>query len=1177
MRSIFVQRQEALLYAQFYWNYSSLTLYIWDETYYKNISSWKHQIVDFDISDKGFIYILVPNLGIYQVVIDKEFQFNILTIHHSIQNLLSITVGTSINLNSQWDTLIITNYDYYSSVQKFIAWENSISFLGNFILSYFDFNLNSILQVQISQYFLIIQQDNYFTVNSADIIYQSQDRNFELFRFSRDRNNITQIYSYLDPNTNRFYEFSNQLTISTLQNPQLRGTFDSFISFGTFTISAFEIQLPFFYPFCKIQIVYKLLSKNDSNIYQVYNQKFPKVIMQNSIVQYAIDSYSGPLQKIIANLSDPKLGEFVDQTFQLLNIQIDQQFDLVKLFYNNQLSREGMILVGTQKMNLYFYICQNNYTCMQIYNNTFNEKIHSIEISFYFLTNFTVAIDQGNFGLVIIQANYSGSIFNQNVVFTESIVCCQPFRQFLLTYQNLVILTPENRILITSFKQDLMFTLDEEIVNQLFFNLIQKRFQFHPQQITSNQQNQATTIYINNRDCFLIIDILYNNTILPISITFVDQEIYSLNLVNEQLIVSNLVEDNILEFNVYKIYNIFHPEFQKQLPPTQIKKGTPIYSDDAHLYVHSSEDDMLVYSPALPYHSSLYYRFKFEGNYFSCIDINYTSFVTFSNTYHLLHIEFTQQFISNNVINPTYISQLDQIFFVSSELNQQSKMFYEDTLYIINPLTYIEIDEKNLTYDFQKGDRFRIDLDNLFNFQILQYQLQLDLEDFKEASIQCTLNQYFQGQSNQSFPNFTILINMNDQFYLQNNSSIIGLSSGQQVLYPYYYSKCLASASYQNYIYSICLSNTITFLMKFEVQENNNITQLFPYVELPLSCQIIKKMIQFQNLSFVLGQNIISSEFEYIYIYNLYSLNNISVQNISCKKGIQDFSIQYLYNHTQNSQIIAVFFICDNQLYYKLGYLNLSNNTFGLDRDYHNVIFNNKKLLLLKQTALLQIIPLAIKFNEILLVLTTTNATNFIFTMTFSRELYVKNQLQLQDIVQSIPPYGNYTQQYFGIANKGILILLFTSMNERILAVYNYTMIQTNIRKPLMMMGGLNQSLPNPQGVGISIVSNHLGGQIIDLTNGIVNTYNISNSNYIFCQSNYVTHTDQKYILSLSNSFSSDQIRLIFQYKKEGTTYWIYILLTMVIISLLSLFYVYRQKMKEKQNDIGEQSDEFEL
>lgn len=40
---------------------------------------------------------------------------------------------------------------------------------------------------------------------------------------------------------------------------------------------------------------------------------------------------------------------------------------------------------------------------------------------------------------------------------------------------------------------------------------------------------------------------------------------------------------------------------------------------------------------------------------------------------------------------------------------------------------------------------------------------------------------------------------------------------------------------------------------------------------------------------------------------------------------------------------------------------------------------------------MLQIIPLAVKYNEILLALTTTNATTFIFTMTFSKELYVKN------------------------------------------------------------------------------------------------------------------------------------------------------------------------------------------
>ncbi|CAD8096449.1 unnamed protein product [Paramecium primaurelia] len=1177
MRSFVTQQKEALLYAQFYTQYTTLTLFIWDNNQYKNTSKWQHQLVDFEISDKGFIYILVPNMGIYQVVIDVDLKFDILTMHYSVQNLLTISIGTSVSLNSQWDTLIITNNAYYSSVQKFVAWENSINFFGDFILTYFDFNLTSILQVQISQYFLIIQQDNYFTVNSAEIIYQSSDSN-SMLKFSRHKNNISQIYSYLDPITNRLYEFSNKLTISTLQNPQLRGIFDPNILNGTFSISAFEKQLPFINRFCKSQITYNILPKNDTNIYMVYNEKLPKVIMQNSIVQYSFDSFSGPLQKINANISDPKLGEFTDQTFELLNIKIDKVFDLVKLYYINQLSLEGLLLIGVQELTLYFYVCQSNYTCMQIYNNTFNEKIHNIEISFYYLQNFTVAIDQGSFQIIIIQANYNEQLFQQNIVYSESIVCCQPYEQFLLTYKNLVLLTPDKRIIISSFNQDFMFNLDQEIVNQLFFDLIEKKLNFHPKSITSNQQNQASTIFINNRDCFLTIDISYNNSIIPISITFVDYEIYSLNIVNEQIVISNLADDDILEFEVYKIYNIYKPEFQKQLPYLQIKKGTQIYSDDAHLYVLSKDNYMVVYSPAQPYHSTLYYKFEFSGNYFSCVDLNFTSFVTFSNQYYLLHVVITEQFISNNVINATYISELNQIFAVTSALNYQQQYLFEDTIYVINPLIDIQVDQKNLTYEFQKAQNFRIDLDLLFNFQILSYQLSINTEDQKKSSMICQQNQYFQGQQNYSFPNYTIILNVNDQFYIQNNISIIGLSSGIEVQYLFQFEKCLASASYKNFIYTLCLSSQITFLIKFEIQ-GNNITQLIGYNALPLSCQIIRKMIQYQNFTFVLGQNIISSEYEYIYIYNLQDLNNITFQNVSCKKGIEDFSIQYLYNSTQSSQIIAIFFICDNQLYYKLGYLNQIDYTLNLDRDYQNVIFKDKKLLLMKQTAMLQIIPLAVKYNEILLALTTTNATTFIFTMTFSKELYVKNQLQIQTIVQTIPPYGNYTQQYFGLATKGILLLLFASENERVFAVYNYTMIQSNIRQPLMMIGGLNQSLPNPNGVAISIISNQLGGQIMDLTNGQLNIYNFSTSNYLSCQSSQAAHSDQYYQLRISNSFSSDTIELIFQYKKEGPTYWIYILMALVILSVLSFFYVYRQKMKNHKyfEEEGELTDEFEL
>ncbi|CAK56606.1 unnamed protein product (macronuclear) [Paramecium tetraurelia] len=1178
MRSFITQKKEALLYAQFYAEYSTLTLFIWEDDHYKNTSEWQHQILDFDISDKGFIYILVPNVGIYQAIIDKELKFSVPTMHLSPLQLLTITIGTSVTLNSQLDILIITSFDYGSSVQKYVAWENSIYFFGDFILTYFDFSLYSTLQVQISQYFLIIQQDNYFTVNSAEIIYQSQNRK-SMFTFSRNTNDITQIYSYLDPATNRLYEFSNKLTVSTIQNPQLKGIFDLNISKGHFSISAFEIELPFLNRFCRSQITFNLLPKNDTNIYQVYNQKLPKVIMQNSIVQYAVDSFSGPLQKINANISDPKLGKFDDETFELLNVQIDQEFDLVKLFYVTQLSLEGLILVGVQDLTLYIYICQSNYTCMQVYNNIFNQKIHFIEISFYYLSNFTVAINQGSVELILIQANYDEQLFGQNIAFSETVICCQPFEQFLLTYKNLVLLTPDKRIIITTFNQDVIFSLDEEIVNQLFYDQIEKRLEFNPKSIITNQLNLASIFFINNRDNFIIIDIAYNNSLIPISITFVNYEIYSLNLVNEQIVVSNLLEDDMLEFEVYKIYNILKPEFQKQLPPLQILRGVPIYSDDAHLYVRSQANYMVVYSPALPYHSTQYFRFKFTGNYFSCIDLNYTSYVTFSNKYYLLHVAITEQFISSNVINATYISELTQIFAVSSALNVESKQYFDDTIYIINPLIDIEVDSKNLTYQFQKAEHFRIDLDFLFNFQILKYDLQTNEQDSKQSSVACQLYPYFQGQQNYSFPNFTIVLNVNNEFYLQSNTSILGVQSGVQTQYLYQFQKCMASASYQNKIYTICISSQITFLIQFEIS-GANITQLFGYAALPLSCQVIKKMVQFQNLTFVLGQNVISSKYEYIYVYNLYNLSNITVQNVSCKKGIEDFAVQYLYNQTQSEQIIAIFFICDNALYYNLGYLNQINYTLHLDKDFQNVILKDKKLLILKQTAMLQIIPLALKYNEILLALTTTNATTFIFTMTFSKDLYVKKELQLQTIVQTIPPYGNYTQQYFGLAMKGILLLLFAQQNERVFAVYNYTKIQSNIREPLMMMGGLNQSLPNPQGVAISIVSNKLGGQIVDLTNGSLNIYNFTSSNYLTCQSTQRAHNDQYYSLSLYNSFSSDTIELIFQYKKEGPTYWIYILLAMVILSVLSFVYVYRQKMKDHRYFFeGEEelTDEFEL
>ncbi|CAD8187810.1 unnamed protein product [Paramecium octaurelia] len=1178
MRSFIAQKKEALLYAQFYAEYSTLTLFIWEDSQYKNTSEWQHQITDFDISDKGFIYILVPNLGIYQAIIDKEFKFTVPTLHISPLQLLTITIGTSVSLNSQLDILIITSFDYGSAVQKYVAWEDSIYFFGNFILTYFDFSLYSTLQVQISQYFLIIQYDNYFTVNSAEIIYQSENRK-SMFTFSRNRNDITQIYSYLDPATNRFYEFSNKLTISTLQNPQLKGIFDPNIQKGHFSISAFELELPFLNRFCRSQITFNLLPKNDTNIYLVYKQKLPKVIMQNSIVQYAVDSFSGPLQKVNANISNPKLGKFDDETFQLLDMQIDQEFDLVRLYYLTQLSLEGLILVGVQDLTLYIYVCQSNYTCMQVYNNMYNQKIHFVEISFQYISNFTVAINQGSVEVILIQANYSEQIFSQDIAFSELVICCQPFEQFLLTYKNVIYLAPDKRIIITSFNQDVTFSLDEEIVNQLFYDQIQKRLEFNPKSIITNQLNQASIFIINNRDNFIIIDITYNNSLVPLSIVFVNYEIYTLNLVNEQLVVTNLLDNDMLEFEVYKIYNVFKPEFQKQLPPLQILKGVPIYSDDAHLYVRSKENDMVVYSPALPYHSALYYKFKFTGNYFSCIDINYTSYVTFSNKYYLLHVVITEQFISSNVVNATYISELTQIFAVSSALNLESQYLFDDTIYIINPLTDIEVDSKNLTYQFEKAEHFRIDLDFLFNFQILKYDLQTDQQDSKQSSVTCQLNPYFQGQQTYSFQNSTIVLSANNEFYVQSNTSIIGVQSGVQTQYLYQFQKCLASATYQNYIYTICLSTQITFLIQFEIQEAN-ITQLFGYVALPLSCQVIKKMVQFQNITFILGQNVISSKYEYIYIYNLFDLSNITVQNVSCKKGIEDFAVQYLYNQTQSQQAIAIFFICDNQLYYNLGYLDQINYTLYLDKDYENVILKDKKLLLLKQTAMLQIIPLALKYNEILLALTTTNATTFIFTMTFSKDLYVKNQLQLQTIVQTIPPYGNYTQQYFGLAMKGILLLLFAQQNERVFAVYNYTKIQSNISEPLMMMGGFNQSLPNPQGVGISIVSNKLGGQIVDLTNGQLNIYNFTSSNSLSCQSTQTAHNDQYYSLILYNSFSSDTIELVFQYKKEGPTYWIYILLAMVILSVLSFIYVYRQKMKDHRNFFeGEEelTDEFEL
>lgn len=51
---------------------------------------------------------------------------------------------------------------------------------------------------------------------------------------------------------------------------------------------------------------------------------------------------------------------------------------------------------------------------------------------------------------------------------------------------------------------------------------------------------------------------------------------------------------------------------------------------------------MIIYNPALTYHNSLYFKFKFSGNYFSCADVNLTSYVTFSNKYYLLNVVITE-------------------------------------------------------------------------------------------------------------------------------------------------------------------------------------------------------------------------------------------------------------------------------------------------------------------------------------------------------------------------------------------------------------------------------------------------------------------------------------------------------------------------------------------------------
>ncbi|CAD8196953.1 unnamed protein product [Paramecium pentaurelia] len=1144
------------LYGQYFLDYQILTLFQDRKISYLNISTWQQGFQDF-ITSQGFnrtnfIYIS-NNENLFQIIINENEQFQILTKFNQDAQIITFTVYQSLVKNSQCDQLIVL---LESEIYKNL-WYIYACYMNFIVDRHYYFNIKGInIQNAIifaNQQFLIFQQNYLVMIYQIDFPERVLK---EAFLDNFEKLNLTK-FLHFDQSKSILFEFGYHFTAYFVTIPNLNGYFPNNSSSNKFTI--YRTILNVLDPRCKVKIFFTVLSENDTLIYNTSQSDTNKnYVVINKGYNQIIENYSGSLLQLSSIFTEMYVGDFELAILQSVNLTMNLNFQLASMMNLIQQYLQNIIFIaGIQNETLFFYQGLPNQLNL-IYHQDLNQSdIQQIQLAQNLegIVFVSISLSQNQ----ILLFTYNSSISSIDYIYIN----VPQFQSILQSYNCIVVLTKRNQVLVIQLNGQVQFHLDEDNIKR-FFPQVQK---FRPTAIALNQFDLSSLLIIGNEQQILICSITNEAILTPLIIQNLEIMVFDIKVLKNKIIIIYRQNDLLsMCFQVWEIANMTSIIFEKNLRCTQFDEYQMSTSDNQFFFVKQKSNNMLVYNPNLPQHASLYYNFTYNQSYLACTYIEEFSQLLINGNLYNLYPIITMKFTPNlSLYYQNYEKVVNYFFNITSGINKYTYQITPTyTLRLIN--NFINISFNVIDKQVEKDEVVILHQENISNnSQIAFFSFLNGNYEHSECNLYNSLNQLQLFSYNSSY---NILTAVDGLFVLQSQNYLFALDSQYYNYTSDSIESCYLSYSSYTTLYSICQNkNQQLIVISFNINAFN-IQQLQTYI-LTDYIQPLQFVVLFE-MYFVL-ENLDNQTNIFIYIPQ----KNYSLQ-LTDSLNCTYFSVTNFRNTTQASQqisLIAVFYICSYSLHYQILEYNLiTQELFQISKE--------QKINIQTKTQIQQFKPyqfLVVKnyYSEIIVLLTTTNFCTLIISMAYDSQ---KLQYQIQQIIGTIPLYGNLTLKNSQLAN-GILINTYKSeQNLYYYTFYNLTKIKiTDLGQPLLMIGGLVPQNSSQMIAAVYDIKNQNGQFFISNdTNGIL--YNITPMS-IICRFNlsiFAKSEKFKYSLLAENAFGQNQTELTFIYERNQNN-WVYGLISIVAFCLIIALYIYWKKLRTVKPIKNDYEEEFEL
>ncbi|CAD8194860.1 unnamed protein product [Paramecium octaurelia] len=1155
------------IYGQFYKGQGVLTIFEERKNnIFSNITQLNGNILNFMASLRGFtknqLFVQFGNIiSVYILSPQEQLMKIYFSPYHS--SILSVAYYYSIDTYYQFDRFVmITKKDETISLQEILY--------GNNFLQKFDFkvpkiNITQEIQLFANSQFIIIYNNNILT------ILKNQRENLTTLAQHKILTKSQNPIVYFNSISSELYIFGKTIQIYQLSFPNL--SFQSNLGYGKFMIQAQKILNSNILSKCQIQIYFNQITYQDRNIYSVYlNKQSAYYNFLYYTFHYPILAVSGPLIQPISHVSNEQLGNFFDDTLQLIRSDLEQDYQMIKIFAVDLI--EGcksnpvgcFFVVAVSNLTIDFYQQEIKLTSQTINLDDYRVNNSQLEINYYadsglFFYQVGLGINSTYIQIYCFLNTVTKMVISENIVLQ-----IDPYKQFLLLYNAIVLILDSNQLAICTFDNKQIILLNSTILTNLFGRTIS----LNPINIFMDQQYQSKVLYVNNNDSFIIGTITDEFIFELFSLKAVNIQIINLSVIKYFLVLSYFCEDlQNFCFQVWNVKDFYHPKFHKNLTSIQISQRYQFYSDNLFFYVQT-DNIINVYNPEQSEHSSLFKQIMFDGQYFSSLAYQNIAFLSFNQSLFSLTTILIQSFSTQNVQNK-YFSDLTFNFTISSQLNPKSQInSSNNSLIIINNYIDISLQSESIAVDHN------------------QYSLEINRDDLlAQGQIE-----YFQVENNDSIILTNIIDNQildvyTDQFHLSTllRNQFILLNNQNLLIYHFNlsysfgpYKICVATTTYKDIIYILCQKEDLYKVISLKVLNESNLEE-----------NLVIDSIKFNYTS----NTWMRIQDDLLYIWNrnktkLYNLNQNQNQSETqiCESTQNSFQAVTLQKQ-QDKQLIAYFYFktySQYQLTYKI--VQIINNYIILQGEENNIQLDLQPYQLIQFDSIL---VLDFKFKEIFLMISNQGFNCIISILWIPNSLDIlESTMVFQDIIQTSPPQPrtqfNLTQQP---QNSSDLLLFMYSNTQNLsnksylITLYNISGFK-NVHKqiPLLYEGGYNFTLNMVNISSTSFqTSNNQQGKILILFDNQTTLHLDVNlfSLIVVLPPNLKKQNLTLQLKALNYNQSAEATILIFLKEENISKGSFYALASIILITIITAFMIYYDKTRKYKEELELDYLEMEL